>query len=168
MIEWTDLDMKFGPNMEPVGGEVLFDHVDDDGTVRHFAVDRIVNWINQNTTGRVIIPINPAFAAWMYQGRGLEQHRLDRITGHDIVNYPVVMAHMPGLARDHPQYLLIDGSHRYYRAYQMGWRELPATLLPQEVWTQFLVRFPKEIDDFVRGELHAQVHEGKHLPSGIR
>lgn len=169
MIDWTELHMTFDAQGKPVGGEVTFTHVDPETEeVRFFAVDRIAKHIAQNGAKRMVIPIEPAFAHFLPRYRGLEHHRLARLTPQDVIDYPVMLAHMPGIANDSDEHLLIDGSHRYFYAWTLGWTELPAYEVPTDVWERFLVRFPKEIVDIAAEGIRQQVEEGKQHPSGIR
>lgn len=157
MIEMWDLDMTFAADGTPISGEIVFSHVDDrTNVVRHFAIERIVKHVERMAVRPPIItfPIDPVFAMYAVTGRGIEQHRLKRITAQDLIQYPIMLAHMPGVARDvQGEHLIIDGNHRYVAAAMMGWKELHGYELPPALWEEFLVNIPEELNDFQRERL---------------
>jgi hypothetical protein len=160
MIRWWELDLEFDEQGVPVRGEVVFSHVDNKtGVVRHFAVERINNAIAKMAAPPPIIqcPIDLAFTMFAMQHRGIEAHRWNRITAHDVCNYPILLAHMPGVGIDTPdEHLIIDGIHRYTRAAYWGWTHLPAYELPPELWEPYLIDIPQELNDFERERLNNQ------------
>lgn len=151
MIDWTQLKAKFDDDGNVISGEVVFSHVDDgDGVLRHYAIDRIVNYIEHAPVRPEIIEfqIDAVWAAFALTHRGVERHRLERITPADLAHYPIIMAHHPdGKGRpDHQgQHMVIDGHHRYCKAAMLGWRTLRAYVLPPELWEQYLIYIPEEV-----------------------
>ena len=160
MIPWTDLHIEFDDEGNVSSTEICFSHVDDiDGTVRHFAIDRIVKAITlgQMTPRILEFPIDPMFAVYAMQHRGIEQHRFQRITPQDVAHYPVVLAHMPGVGKDtQGNHLIIDGSHRYCRAFQLGWKTLRGYELSPAMWEPFLIDIPEELCTLDRERLQNQ------------
>lgn len=168
MIPWYDLKMEFRDG-QPYSGEIVFSHVDDaTGETRIFAVERIAKHVAIHGAKRITVPINPAFAMYLPRHRGLEKHRLARITPQDLIDYPILLAHMPGIAHDHDEHLVVDGSHRYFFAFTLGWKEMPGFEVPKEVWEQYLVDVPQEVLDMERENLRGQCEEGKPINSHIR
>lgn len=170
MIDWRDLRVQY-ENGVPVSGEIVFSHVDDrTGEVRHFATERIQRDINAGLLRpkEILADINPVFALAAVTIRGVERHRLDRVTAQDICNYPIMMAHIPGVGRDDParEHLMIDGTHRYVKASFLGWKSIRAYELEPEMWEPYLVNVP-EIDDFTREQMAAQAR-GVPIDSRIR
>lgn len=151
MIHWTELDIEFDAAGNPIRGEICFSHVDDkDGTVRHFAIDRINRELERMAALPQIIefPIDPVFAAFAMQHRGVEMHRWNRITPMDVAAYPILLAKMPGVGRDTPDsHLIIDGIHRYTRAASWGWQTMRGYELPEEFWSRFLIELPEDFYD---------------------
>jgi len=160
MIHFTDLRVQFADDDTPISGEIVFSHHDPlDDTVRHFAIERICTQIERGGLKPPIVevPIDPNFAAGAMVFRGVEQHRFERITPVDMAHYPLVVAHMPGTARDFPgELLLIDGSHRYCKAWMLGWKTLRAYVLEPEEWEKFLVWVPDAYNDIQRERLSNQ------------
>lgn len=152
MIHWSELEMVFGPNGEPISGEIVFSHVDDiTNDVRHFAVDRLAKYLTTCAVPPPIIeiPIDPVFAIAALRVRGVEQHRLIRVSALDICNYPIMLARIPGVGRDSEKIegLIIDGIHRYCKAAFYGWTSIRAYLLEPDLWEQYLVDIPEIADD---------------------
>ena len=179
MIPWQDLSIEFDKDGVPVSGEIVFSHVDDvDGTVRHFAIERILNWIKAAPPHKlppiIECPVDPTFAMAAMTVRGIEPHRLARVTLQDILHYPIIVAHAPGFGRDMRssasapggEHLIIDGSHRYCKAWLMGLKSLPAYEVEPDFWMEYLVDIP-EMDDFTREQMADQAM-GKTIDSRIR
>lgn len=148
MIDWTELSVKFADDGTPISGEIVFSHVDaHEGVLRHFAIERIVRDITNGkiTPQEILVPIDPKFAMYAKVHRGVEDHRLFRVTPADICNYPIVFAHFPGLGVDAEEHLLIDGHHRYVRAWGFGWSHIRGYSLPKDVWEEYLVYVPEEV-----------------------
>ncbi len=141
--------MEFDADGNVTNTEICFSHVDPvEGTVRHFAVDRIGKAIALGQMKPEILefPIDPMFAVYAMQHRGIEQHRFQRITPQEIAHYPLVLAHIPGVGKDTKgSHLIIDGSHRYCRAFQMGWKTLRGYELTTEMWEPYLINIPEEL-----------------------
>lgn len=148
MIPFSDLSIWLKDGH--LTGEVIFTHVDDHtGEAMHFAIDRLNKYINERGAERIRAGIDMEFAATMPVRRGLEQHRLDRITVEDILVYPILLAHIP----EREEHLIIDGSHRYFKASTMGWPEIPAYVLEPDVWRNFLIDFPPDINAFAKQQI---------------
>lgn len=118
--------------------EVVFNYLADDGKSYHFAVERIARAIH---THRVYYPdqyvptkvrIEPDYAMQIPSTRGIEKHRLERICGP--IHQPVIYVKWP-TGRTH---LLIDGNHRYFRAFQRGDADIWAYMLPFEFCQPYL------------------------------
>jgi hypothetical protein len=160
MIDWTEMRVEYDAQGNPISGEVVFSHVDDKtGEVRHFAVERLNKHIERMAVPpkRLEVKIDYQFAAFAITRRGIEPHRFERITPADIAQYPILLAHMPGVGRDTPDnHLIIDGSHRYVKAATLGWKTIPAYELPEELWKEFLIRIPEELVAVDRDRLSNQ------------
>lgn len=171
MIHWSELRVEFGPNKEPISGEVVFSHVDKTSEVRHFAVERIQKDIEH---GLLVLPIietqiDLLFASFSITHRGVEPHRLRRLmaTPTEISHYPVVFAHIPGVGRDvrEGEYLMIDGAHRYCASSLLGWPTIRGYVMSPAQWGPYLIYIP-EIADKTRMQMAAQaagVHIHSHL-----
>lgn len=95
-------------------------------------------------------PVELKFAEWVIKNRGVEQHRLDRITVQDLLAYPVTYCIFPtpeslGGGFSH---LLVDGSHRYVKASQLGFNTLFGRVVPENLWRKFQVEVPLELAKF--------------------
>lgn len=161
MIHWSELEVEFDPvTHEPISGEIVFSHVDDKtNEVRHFAVERIERRLKtMDVLPPVIeIPIDPIFAVFAIRARGVEQHRLERVTPQDICNYPIMLARIPEVGRDSAEIdgLIIDGIHRYVKAAMMGWKSIRAYLMEREFWEEYLIDIP-EIEEDTRRKMEGQ------------
>lgn len=158
MLDWRDLRVEYGPDgVTPVSGEIVFSHVDSgEGVMRHFLVERIERDLRNGTLTPEIIEfeLDPNFALYANVHRGVEPHRLARITPADLCHYPVVMAYFPEIGKDIPEHLLIDGHHRYVKAWSLGWKTLRAYVLPREVWEErYLVHIPEWMIEGKKDEL---------------
>lgn len=149
MLDFRDLKVIWDEQGNPVSGEIVFSHVDSsEGVMRHFLVERIERDLRNGVLVPEIVevPIDPKFAAYAHVHRGVEAHRLARISVLDLAHYPVVYVHFPVIGRDIEDHLLIDGHHRYVRAWMLGWKTLRAYVLPQAVWEdRYLVHVPEEL-----------------------
>lgn len=160
MIPWQDLRLDFDDKGSLVSSEIVFSHVDNKtGKVRHFAVERIERDIRKLGTPPPIIqcPIDKHFATYAMQHRGIEAHRWNRITPQDVCNFPILLAHFPGVGIDTAgEHLIIDGIHRYTRAAHWGWTHVPAYELRPEFWGPYLIDIPEQLNDWERERLNNQ------------
>lgn len=119
---------------------IAFTYVEEDGTVTNFAITQLVAALSAaHAKGKiepVHIPIEADFAQYCLTNRGIEQHRLDRLTEKHLEE-PLVFAQWAGGTQ-----LLIDGHHRYVKHSQLGHEIAPAFILPEVLWRLFV------IDDF--------------------
>lgn len=170
MIHWSELRVDWGADGKPVGGEITFSHEDDvTGKVRHFAVERMVKWVNEHPMERYIIPIDPIFAKFAFTCRGVEMHRLTRITPADVAAYPIIMVRSEEFGRDDrgTATLMVDGTHRYCAAAAWGWKEIPAYIFEEGEWERFLIDVPDFINEHTSERLTAQKH-GTPIDSRIK
>lgn len=72
-------------------------------------------------------PVDPDFAKYCMNMRGVEQHRLDRMVPK------VLMIPCLFLAEPDGTHLMLDGTHRYVYAYQNGIKEVRCLIVPQDV-----------------------------------
>lgn len=114
--------------------EQVFTHKAEDGTLRHFAADRLFRYCVGTGHEIVLVEIEPGYNMVIREKRGIEQHRLDRLTD-DMLLLPVLYAMdvTPGTG------LLIDGHHRYVRVAERGDTVIPAFVTQPKLWSRFLV-----------------------------
>lgn len=131
---------------EALNYTTVFTHVDDvTGENRHFCTG-IMN-IAPAITSIVPcnIPVDQAFAKWMVKNRGAEQHRLIELMSlpsKDIYNWkPLLVAELRARPPQHPtpEHLIIDGTHRYIVAAIRGLHHIPARIVPEVLWHQYLL-----------------------------
>lgn len=121
--------------------EIVFAHMDTDGTQRMFAVERILKLLNEIEDSRirqVLVPIELNFAKWMLRNRGIEAHRL--LSLMDVTPLePIIFCAEEDAENTH---LLIDGSHRYVGAAINESTHIRAYILPRIIWEQYLIEAP--------------------------
>jgi hypothetical protein len=119
--------------------EVLFSWQDPDtGEQLHFAVERLTREVKRLNLEVFRTEIDPKFAEASAKDRGLEPHRLARLLEVPIPDWePLVFCRMPD-----DTCVLVDGNHRYYVAWQLGEKYVLAYIVPQDVWSRFIVDFP--------------------------
>lgn len=83
----------------------------------------------------ILIPVEPQYAKVVRKQRGLEPHRLNRLTIEICESNPLLFL---DFSRTRTQ-LLADGNHRYYRLYYFGRRQARAWLLPEAAWRPFQI-----------------------------
>lgn len=105
------------------------------GTVYTFDVDRIE--LRVADVEPVLVQIDPKFACSQDLMGGLEAHRLNRIP-NDITTWPpCTMCDMPDGTK-----LLINGNHRYRKAFLMGYKNILVRFVPQSVWELCMIDIP--------------------------
>lgn len=81
----------------------------------------------------VDVPMDADFARYCVTNRGVEPHRLAQI--EPPIHTPILYVQWV----DGKTHLLVDGHHRYVRAYQCGYRTIPSYILAYAEWEKFLV-----------------------------
>lgn len=123
MMHFNDINMT----------DTTFSHLDDDGTFRLFnitALDRRVQEAARHGLTIHLVPVEDE-AKPLFAKRGLEEHRLNRIT---YPFPPILVAEMADAT-----HLIVDGNHRYFRCYSLGMRECPAYIIPEAIWSECLI-----------------------------
>lgn len=113
--------------------EAVFTHIGEDKTsVLCVASQRLVAAPEFLELEIVRTPVDREFGRWAMENRGIEEHRLERITVAAIMTSPIAYIHMP----DHT-HLLVDGSHRYVKASMLGFQTILARVVPEEIWRKY-------------------------------
>jgi len=163
MIDWTELDIRIEPDGAIVSDEIIFTHVAPaTRKVTHFAVSRLEAHLRAHPVEMARVAMNYDFARDAIVNRGIEEHRLKRITRRIIKTNPVIFAYDP-LDDTH---LLIDGSHRYVKAAMLGMDHIIGYIVEPDLWQQYVVRFPEKLDDISRRDIENQW--AKPIDSRIR
>jgi hypothetical protein len=116
-----------------LGVEVIFTHIADDGTQTMFAVERMVKWCADTRQRIYETPVDVDFAKFCLERRGIEQHRLNRLTALDLI-VPVLYCEWPD-----GSHLLVDGHHRYVLAARLGRKTIRGHVLKERQWRPFVV-----------------------------
>lgn len=114
--------------------EQLFTHQDTDGTIRHFAVERLFNYMKGMGHEVFSVVLDPAYVSTIFAKRGVESHRLKRITVEQLM---IPVLYLEGVSPG--THLLADGNHRYVVHAQLGHKEMPAYIAPPKLWRRFMV-----------------------------
>jgi hypothetical protein len=130
--------------------EELFTHLDDeDGVQRSYAVTRLRAHLaaHPEVGRREPIVVDEAHTTFCITHRGIETYRLLRLRAEDMAQ-PMLFVGSP----DAGKVLLLDGTHRYVRAYLIGIKVLPAIFIPAELANEFLVVDvpPMDADDLMK------------------
>jgi hypothetical protein len=136
-------------------GTVVFTHIDEHGTVRHFDIDYLTALVEREVAAGnmevVPVAVEEQGALVVLTERGMDRHRFMRLMRsipQDGIRSPLLFAAdvSPGT------HLLVDGTHRYYAAFTLRMDTVPAVLLPKEVWESALV----DASDFMGPDLTAE------------
>ena len=146
--------------------DVVFSHRDTDGTDRHFVITRLIERLKQGDDEIVEAPMDYAFALHVQHHFGIEQHRLARITPQVLDDNPMIYAHFTPKS---PQgravpiggvdAILIDGAHRYLKAAMLGRQTIKAFLVPESLWTEYLLDVPPELNEACMADVIAGTAE---------
>ena len=133
-LPWTPGSRKL--TVDDVWTEVVFTHIDDDtGEVLHLAVDRLEACVKAHPKKFELcfFPVEGQIADYFRTNRGIERHRLDRITAQVMRDKPIIFAELQG------KHLLVDGHHRYVKAHALGRTLIKSVVVPEKVWRLFEV-----------------------------
>lgn len=115
--------------------EAVFTLIEDDtGKQTHFAVDRMIAWCTAAKLPVAAVAVDPQFAVYCVENRGVEFERLAQITFHHLTE-PLIFCRQPD-----GSHLLVDGHHRYVKAAQLAISYVRAYLLEPEQWEPFLIQ----------------------------
>jgi hypothetical protein len=133
-----------GSNLDEVLGIIAgtherlecFTHIDDKDPTKltKYNVTGLNRYCVENKVEIVLVPLTKEGALLCRNARGLEQHRYDRITEAVIDNLPVIFC-----LQEDGTGLLVDGTHRYARAWDLGYDEIRAYVLQPDQWKSFLL-----------------------------
>ena len=126
--------------------EVLFEQTftfrdAETGQINTWAVERATTWVRDSKRRKyVMIPLEPKNVEFIRLSNGIEQHRLQRIDQVLIDANPILMCGMPDKTM-----LIVDGSHRFVRAYDLGLKEIKAFIIMYSELKQFEVAIPDKL-----------------------
>lgn len=142
--------------------EEVFDWTSGDGEVTlHFRTTALKRFLGDNPEYRddftKEVEIEEDFAEYLYIGRGLEPTVLAKYT-YGKIDEPVI-----GCMLGNGHLLLVDGNHRYFMRYKLGYKTVKYHVIPKEVWEHFLI--PEEVWGRHIRESHSRVtapaHQGR-------
>jgi hypothetical protein len=115
-LVWNELDP----------GEVIFSW-DEPETGRHYhwAIEKLESYLKSSDLETIRINVDEDFAQAMPVLRGLELHRLERIPNDPALWSPLIFCKMPDNTG-----LLVDGNHRYFKAWALGFRSVVSWYVP--------------------------------------
>jgi hypothetical protein len=123
--------------------EVAFTYQDPDtGEVTTIAVERLARDPDLLALEVFLIPVIREVAEEFLRDRGIEQHRLARITADDLDKYPMMIAIWPD-----GSHLTLDGHHRYVKAHNLGLPHAQARMIPETIWGRYVVEGVPELLD---------------------
>lgn len=111
-------------------GHVVFTHVEN-GKTRAWSItllDRIMKQaLDRGYLEPVEAEVDPEWAEYCVQNRGIEEHRLARLSD-EALDSPVY-----GFMEADGSFLMVDGHHRYVYAARMGYPTIKTAIVPKEV-----------------------------------
>lgn len=114
--------------------EPVFTWIDPDTKVcTHWASGRIADWCKGAGLEIAWTPVSLIYAAMFIKDRGIETHRLERLSVDHLAD-PIIYLDMGD-----GTHLLVDGHHRYVYAAAAGRDELPAYIITKDQAEPFLV-----------------------------
>lgn len=130
------------PASEIGPGDTMFTMFDDKtGEQTDFAVERLRSFCEANLPVR-ILAVTKEHAHHIMLNRGIEQHRLDRLTVEACVT-PLIFCHF----NKDDSWMLVDGSHRYVKiALAYGGEECMTYMVEEEQWRPFTVKGARKRD----------------------
>jgi hypothetical protein len=87
-----------------------------------------------------VIPVDMEFVNFCLEHRGIEPHRLARLTT-EICSRPLLMC-----TQSDGSQLIVDGHHRYVRIGIDGGKQALAWILPERVWRPYTVAGTQDRD----------------------
>lgn len=151
-------DVRYGDGTPFPGGRgTIFSHLSDRGVARHWHIERLLSF--SALFPRIEAPIDMHMVAVIMDRRGIEPHRLERMT-REALALPMLFVEMEAeFAHEPPvSHLLVDGNHRYVYAALNGIPSLPAIIIPKAVSDKCLILGVPE--DKAKGLLS--------MPSGVK
>jgi hypothetical protein len=122
--------------------EVAYTYQDpDSGEITIIAVERLMRDPDMLALEIFLIPVLSEIAAQFRDERGIEQHRLARITADDLDKYPMMIATWYD-----GSHLTLDGHHRYVKAHILGRQDTQARIIPETIWGRYVVEGAPKID----------------------
>lgn len=124
---------------QALGDEIVYTIIDEtDGAPITLAIQRIeaqcIAAVLKGIAKVCTVDVDPEHVECLRAKRGIEQHRLDRITARVLKHNPIIMAEMPDGSS-----LIIDGNHRYVKAWMLGKPTIRCIFVPEKVWREYVV-----------------------------
>lgn len=125
MIQITDPRLKLT--------DQVFTHIDEDGTIRNFAVDVFNRHLTALCYPITSVHIDEEMVANTLRERGIEGPRIKRLV-KPWLDLPAILCKFPD-----DTCLMIDGHHRLVKRASMGIDFIYAFIVPQDDWKHFLI-----------------------------
>lgn len=115
------------------------------GKVLHFAATSLLSEIKDKKELVRFSEIDLKFIETIVKKRGIESHRLTRLTDEQLQEPVLVLDYEDG-------HLMIDGHHRLLCRHLKGMTTFLFFLVPKEIWEKFQITdIPKELDHKLLG-----------------
>jgi hypothetical protein len=131
--------------------EVAFTHIFE-GIPTSILTGRLIKDPRYLTLPVTTVAIDFEFAKFSLDYRGVERHRLERITTRDLVKYPVTMCEWGD-----GSHLLVDGTHRYVRAALWGRTRIRARLVPITFWKEYEIVDAPPLPEHILLKMHSGI-----------
>lgn len=101
-------------------GHQTFSHQDDKGTWRHWHIPTLQDLCEKGKAEKITLGVDRQHALFMVNNNGIEKDHVFRLPMERLKN--------PGIAvyfETDDTWVIVDGNHRYVRAFLEGWKEMP-------------------------------------------
>jgi len=89
-----------------------------------------------------MVPLSKELYEDTKRDKGIEKHRLDRITKRDLKKYHILWAEWETDEEGEVWHTCFDGSHRIVWAYEHGIFQVKSLIFKKPAWSKCLIRYP--------------------------
>lgn len=131
--------------------ERMYSFVGDDGANIHVAVERLHYWVQNHEEELVrkkqlwLTPIAPAMVLKFIQAGLVNRERILSLTDHEM-RHPIIYGKEKKGRMARVDMYLLDGRHRYVRAFHDKQESIKAYVLKPKQWMQFRISDIPDID----------------------
>lgn len=118
--------------------EVCFSYIKDSGQSYTWSIDRLHKWLETHPQPLHSVPLFRADAEMVLKDNGVEPDRLAAISAEDIDRYPILFVGWKS-----GTHTLLDGNHRFVKAFTLGHRTITAHIIPERILRPFQIAPPK-------------------------
>jgi hypothetical protein len=118
----------------------IFSFKDLDGSIRHFDITALRAFSGDPSIEKMRMPIQADHARTLKEVGTVEERFLAKISKARLKDR-LYVCEMDG-EHGEKEMLLVDGNHRYYQAYQLGYKWMDVLVFPETIWKNCLIADP--------------------------